>query len=95
MEAILLKEVAAILNLPERDIERESLKTFLEAKLKKLLIEQLQLTRKYGVKNVDEMENFYIEQKLSEKESWEDYFELSHNDAEIGSVKKALQKFFP
>lgn len=95
MEAILLKEVAAILNLPERDIERESLKTFLEAKLKKLLIEQLQLTRKYGVKNVDEIENFYIEQKLSEKESWEDYFELSHNDAEIGSVKKALQKFFP
>lgn len=93
MEAILLKEVAAILNLPERDIERESLKTFLEAKLKKLLIEQLQLTRKYGVKNVDEMENFYTEQKLSEKESWEDYFELSHNDAEIGSVKKALQKF--
>ncbi len=93
MEAILLKEVAEILNLPERDIERESLKTFLEAKLKKLLIEQLQLTRKYGVKNVDEMENFYIEQKLSEKESWEDYFELSHNDAEIGSVKKALQKF--
>ncbi len=57
MEAILLKEVAEILNLPERDIERESLKTFLEAKLKKLLIEQLQLTRKYGVKNVDEMEN--------------------------------------
>lgn len=93
MEAILLKEVAAILNLPERDIERESLKTFLEAKLKKLLIEQLQLTRKYGVKNVDEMENFYTEEKLSEKESWEDYFELTHNDAEIGSVKKALQKF--
>ena len=70
MEAILLKEVAEILNIPERDIERESLKTFLEAKLKKLLIEQLQLTRKYGVKNVDEMENFYIEQKLSEKESF-------------------------
>ena len=93
MEAILLKEVAEILNLPERDIERESLKTFLEAKLKKLLIEQLQLTRKYGVKNVDEMENFYTEQKLPEKESWEDYFELSHNDAEIGSVKKAFQKF--
>lgn len=93
MEAILLKEVAEILNLPVRDIERESLRTFLEAKLKKLLIEQLQLTRKYGVKNVDEMENFYIEQKLSEKESLEDYFELSHIDAEIGSVKKALQKF--
>ena len=81
MEAILLKEVAEILNIPERDIERESLKTFLEAKLKKLLIEQLQLTRKYGVKNVDEMENFYIERKLSEKESWEDYFELSHIEA--------------
>ncbi len=93
MEAILLKEVAEILNIPERDIERESLKTFLEAKLKKLLIEQLQLTRKYGVKNVDEMENFYIEQKLSEKESWEDYFELSHIEAEVESVKKALQKF--
>ncbi len=93
MEAILLKEVAEILNIPERDIERESLKTFLEAKLKKLLIEQLQLTRKYGVKNVDEMENFYIERKLSEKESWEDYFELSHIEAEIESVKKALQKF--
>ncbi len=93
MEAILLKEVAEILNIPERDIERESLKTFLEAKLKKLLIEQLQLTRKYGVKNVDEMENFYIERKLSEKESWEDYFELSHIEAEVESVKKALQKF--
>jgi hypothetical protein len=90
MEAVLLKEVAAILNLPERDIERESLKTFLEEKLKKLLIEQFQLTQKYGVKNVDEMETFYAAQKLSEKESWEDFFELSHIEAEIVPHKRDL-----
>jgi len=92
METILLKEVAEILNLPEQEVERESLKTFLEDKLKKLLIEQLQLTGKYGIKNVDEMEKFYAEEKLSERESWEDYFELQHIEAEIESVKKALHK---
>ncbi len=92
MESILLKEVAEILNLSEQDIERASLKTFLEDKHKKLLIEQLQITRKYGIKNVDEMERFYTEEKLSERESWEDYFELTHIESEIESVKKALQK---
>lgn len=92
METILLKEVAEILNLPEQEVERESLKTFLEDKLKKLLIEQLQLTRKYGIKNLDEIEKFYAEEKLSERESWEDYFELQHIESEIESVKKALHK---
>ncbi len=92
MEAILLKEVAEILHIPANDVERESLKTFLEDKQKKLLIEQLQLTRKYGIKNVDEMDKFYMEGKLHEKESWEDYFELSHVEAELESVKKALQR---
>ncbi len=92
MEATLLKEVSEILNIPAKDIERESLKTFLEDKQKKLLVEQLQLIRKYGVKNVDEMDKFYTEGKLHEKESWEDYFELTHIEAELSSIQKALQK---
>ena len=92
MEATLLKEVADILNLPAQDVERESLKAFLGDKQKKLLVEQLQLTRKYGVNNVDEMDKFYAEGKLHEKETWEDYFELSHVEAELNSIQKALQK---
>lgn len=38
------------------------------------------------------MESFYTAAKLSEKKSWEDYFELSHIEAEIEPDRKALQK---
>jgi len=92
METVLIKEVAEILSLSEHDVERDSLKTFLETRLRTLLAEKLSLTRRYGVSNIDEMESFYAQQKLSEKDSWEDFFELSHIEAEIAAVKKALQK---
>ncbi|GEM_PF-7092424 len=38
------------------------------------------------------MESFYAAAKLSEKESWKDYFELLHIEAGIEPVRKALQK---
>ena len=63
MESVLLKEVADILKKPEEDIEKESLETFLDITLKKLLAEQLVILKKYGIKNVDEMEQFYREKK--------------------------------
>ena len=92
MEAVLLREIANILEKPEKDIERESLGTFLDITLKKLLAEQLVILKKYGVKNLDEMESFYREKKLDEKDTFGDFFDLAHIESEISSVRKAIKK---
>jgi hypothetical protein len=36
------------------------------------------------------MEELYKKKKLSEKDSWEDFFELDNIEAEIEQVKKLL-----
>ncbi len=84
------RDIAVLLKINEKDLERESLKLFLEEKLKKLEIERFAITKKYGVSSIDEMEKFYREKKISEKDSWEDFFRLDHIETEIETTKKAI-----
>ncbi len=92
MKTVLLKEIAYILKKSEKDVERESLGTFLDITLKKLLAEQLVILKKYGIKNVDEMEHFYREKKIEEKDTMDDFFELTHIESEVNSIKQAMEK---
>jgi hypothetical protein len=48
------------------------------------------IVNKYGISTFEEMENAYKENKISEKNSYEDYFTLAHLEEEITELKKVL-----
>ena len=83
------KKIASLAGLNVDELERESLKVYLEQRLRYLEVEKFSIVQKYGISNVEEMEEMYKEKKLSERESWEDYFELDHIEAEIEEIKQA------
>ena len=83
------EKIASLAGLNVDELERESPKVYLEQRLRYLEVEKFSIVQKYGISNVEEMEEMYKEKKLSERESWEDYFELDHIEAEIEEIKQA------
>lgn len=82
---------ANLFNARVEELEREGLKLYLKRRLRDLKIEKFNIAKKYGVRTSEEMERFYREKKLSEKDSWEDFFELDHIEAEAEEINEALR----
>lgn len=83
--------IAKLLRLDAQDLERDSLRLYLRHQLRRLEANIFTISRRYGVQTVEDMEQLYEERKLSEKDSWEDFFELDHLEAEREAVRKALE----
>lgn len=88
----IFEEIAESLHVDVTALERDSLRVFLERQLAHLKAEQFRIAGKYGIRTVDEMEQRYREQRLAEQDTWEDFFELDHIEAEIGVIERALEK---
>lgn len=82
---------ANLFNARVEELEREGLKLYLKRRLRDLKIEKFNIAKKYGVRTSEEMERFYREKRLSEKDSWEDFFELDHIEAETEEINEALR----
>jgi hypothetical protein len=85
-------EIASLFNTNEENIRKESFRMYLNDKVRKLTIEKFNIAKKYGISTIEEMEAYYKNRKISEKDSFEDYFTLSHVEEEISQVKKVLEK---
>ncbi len=83
--------VATLLHRDALDLEQDSLRLYLRHQLRRLDADIFTISRRYGVQTVEDMEQLYKERKLSEKDSWEDFFELDYLEAEREAVKKALE----
>ena len=81
---------AALFNSEVEELERESLRLYLTRRLKKLRAERFKIAKRHGVSTSEEMEELYKKKKLSERESWEDFFELDHIEAEIEKIESTL-----
>lgn len=86
-------DLAKQLNIPVDTLQKESLKFYIEDKLKKLKIERLQILSKYNIRNLDDMERLYQSEKVRERDSWEDFFTLQHLDSEIDLLEKTAATF--
>ena len=73
-----IEELAKELKFSEEVILEESLKVFLEKKLREVRAEILQIVGKYGVSSVEEMEGKYKEGTLEEADTWRDLQRLDH-----------------
>ena len=84
--------VAKEFNMKPKELLKESLKTYLEKRLSKVEADIFLLAKKYGVKDVFELDSKVKEGLFSEKETFDDYFVFDNLEAEREKIKKYLEK---
>lgn len=84
--------VAKELHMRPKDLLKESLRTYLEKRLSKVEVDIFILARKYGVKDVFDLDSKFKEGFISEKEGYEDYFTFDNLEAERGKILKFIEK---
>jgi hypothetical protein len=84
--------LAARLNMSEQELERESLRPYLQYQLREVRADIAQLCNKYGVQSAADMETRYREDTLPEAETWEDFFRLDHLEARRDELLSLLQE---
>ncbi len=87
-----IQDVAVKLRISPRELERESLRLFLRQRLRLVESELLRLASKYGVKSVVELDRLIQEGRLHEEETFEDYFEFDHLEAERDLLLDLLEQ---
>ncbi len=84
--------VAKELHMNPKDLLKESLKTYLEKRFSKTEADIFLLAKKYGVKDVFEMDAKVKKGLLSEKNAYDDYFTLDNLEADKKKIRKFLDK---
>ena len=87
-----IDKVAKEFHMKPKELLKESLKTYLEKRLSKVEADIFLLAKKYGVKDVFELDSKVKEGFLTEKEAYEDYFILDNLETERDKIKKFLEK---
>ncbi len=70
----------------------EGVKTYLRQKLSKVESDIFVIAKKYGVKDVFEMDYKVQKGLISENDSYEDYFALDNLEADRDKLKKLLKE---
>ncbi len=87
-----LDMVAKEFQIKPKDLLKESLRTYLEKKLARIEADIFLLAKKYGVRDVFQLDSKIKEGLLSEKDSYDDYFAFDNLEAERDKIKKILDK---
>ena len=87
----MLKTVAKELHLSEEDLLKQGLRTFLERQLREVKAEIFQITSRYGVSGVEEMEARYRDSTLEEADTWRDLQPLDHLEYKRDRLLKLLE----
>lgn len=84
--------IAKELHMNPKELLKESLKTYLEKRLSKIEADIFLIAKRYGVKNVFELDAKVKKGFISEKEAYDDYFALDNLEAEREKIKKYLER---
>jgi len=84
--------VAKELHMKPNELIKESVRTYLEQRLSKIETEIFVLAKKYGVKDVFELDSKVKEGIVSEKEAYDDYFTFDNLEADREKIKKLLEE---
>jgi hypothetical protein len=85
-----LANVALRLELTPEELERRSLRAYLQQDLREVQAEILRLCARYGVSDSEGMLAQYRSGKLPETDTWEDFFRLDHLEARRRELKNLL-----
>jgi len=87
-----IDSVAKELHMEPKELLKESLKSYLEKRLSKVEADIFLLAKKYGVKDVLEMDAEAKKGLISEKDAYDDYFTFDNLEAEREKIKGILGK---
>ncbi len=88
------EEIALKLQLPPEELERESLRLFLNNRLRLVESKLLDHARRYGVQTVAELDALVQKGQIHEAEAFEDYFEFDHLEAERDTLLDSLRDLY-
>ena len=74
----ILSTVARELGISEDDLLKQGVRSFLERQLREVMAEIFEISGRYGVSSVTEMEARYRDGTLEEADSWRDLQRLDH-----------------
>ena len=88
----IIDALAQELHLPKESILEQGVKAFLERNLREIKVEIFQITGKYGIASVKEMEKRYKEGTLEEENTWRDFQRLDHLEYKMEHLEKLLKE---
>jgi len=88
----IIGSVAKELHMNPNELVEKGVKTYLKQKLSKIETEIFILAKKYGVKNVFELDSRVKEGLISEKDAYDDYFAYDNLEADREKIKKLLEE---
>jgi len=86
----MLKAVAQELHLSQKELLKQATRSLLERQLREVKAEIFQITGRYGVSSVEEMEARYRDGTLEEADSWRDLQRLDHLEYKRDRLLKLL-----
>jgi hypothetical protein len=87
---VVLEEAAAMLGIAVKELERQSLKAFLEKELRAIRMEILAICQKYGVSSWEEMNELIIEEAVEEGKILDDFQRVDHLTAKARRIQELL-----
>lgn len=83
--------IAKELQMNPDELLKESLRTYLERRISQIEAEIFLLAKKYGIKDVSELNAKINAGVVSESQAYDDYFRLDNLEAEQEKLKKILE----
>ncbi|MCJ7749882.1 MAG: hypothetical protein MUQ65_02120 [Armatimonadetes bacterium] len=83
--------IAVKLNLAPEELSRRSLRLYLENRLRLVESQLLDLTRRYAVETVTELDALIAQGKVTEAEAFEDTFEFDYLESERDTLLESLE----
>ena len=84
-------ELASRLEMSQQELEAESLRVYLQYRLREIQADILSLCRRYGVQGAEDMERRYQAGALAEEGTWEDFFRLDHLQSQRDDLVALLE----
>lgn len=87
-----INAMAKELQMNPKDLLKESLRTYLEKRLNRVESDIFIIAKKYGVKDIFELDSKIKKGFISENNAYEDYFVFDNLESERQKIKKFLEK---
>lgn len=88
---VVIDAIAQELRLPREIVLAQGLKSLIEKNLREIKVEIFQITGKYGISSVREMEMRYRQGTLEEEDTWRDFQRLDHLEYKKEYLEKLLK----
>ncbi|MEQ8190429.1 MAG: hypothetical protein ABRQ39_20855 [Candidatus Eremiobacterota bacterium] len=89
---LIFETVAKEFHIKQEELLKESVRLYLIQKLYKIESEIFLILKKYGIKNIFDMDNKVKEGIIKEEQAYEDYFTLDNLEADRKKLKEFLEE---